>query len=192
MRKWRLRARASLFRAAWIFAAVFYSYTCRSRTTDRKRHAQRRIASYFMRGTWGQALYTNTLAGWLVMLPSYQATPAKKGKNGTEEERAAKTGKGGAEKSDRLISLTTRPRKGQYTVGDEPRRVHTASRSCSFEVNELVDYAKSAGASRLNIQLNGRMKFIRDRHRTIGLWNRAYRATCSISGRKSLNFVLFD
>lgn len=128
MRKWRLRARASLFRAAWIFAAVFYSYTCRSRTTDRKRHAQRRIASYFMRGTWGQALYTNTLAGWLVMLPSYQATPAKKGKNGTEEERAAKTGKGGAEKSDRLISLTTRPRKGIYSWRRTQTRAYCLSK----------------------------------------------------------------
>lgn len=33
-------------------------------------------------------------------------------------------------------------------------------------MNRPADYAKSTAASRLNIQLNGRMKFIRDRHRT--------------------------
>lgn len=187
MRKWRLRARASLFRAAWIFAAVFYSYTCRSRTTDRKRHAQRRIASYFMRGTWGQALYTNT-SGRVVMLPSYRATLAEKEKRRGEGGQNWKRGSWKERSNDRSNDETA---KGNIQL-DEPRRVYTASRSCSFEVNELVDYAKSAGASRLNIQLNGRMKFIRDRHRTIGLWNRPYRATCSISGRKSLNFLLFD
>lgn len=65
-------------------------------------------------------------AGWLVMLPSYQATLAKKRK--TKEERAAKTGKGGAEKSDRVIGLTTRPRKGIYSWRRTQTRVYCLSK----------------------------------------------------------------
>lgn len=118
MRKWRLRARASLFRAAWIFAAVFYSYTCRSRTTDRKRHAQRRIASYFMRGTWGQALYTNTLgrvAGDAAELPS--DIGQKKKNEGGEGGQNWKRGSWKERSSDRSNDETA---KGNIQLATNP------------------------------------------------------------------------
>lgn len=118
MRKWKLRARASLFRAAWIFAAVFYSYTCRSRTTDRKRHAQRRIASYFMRGTWGQALYTNTPGRVaLVMLPSYRATLAEKEKRRGEGGQNWKRGSWKERSNDRSNDETA---KGNIQLATNP------------------------------------------------------------------------
>lgn len=49
-------------------------------------------------------------------------------KKKNEEERAAKTGKGGAEKSDRMIGLTTRPRKGIYSWRRTQTRVYCLSK----------------------------------------------------------------
>lgn len=122
--------------------------------TDRKRHAPRRIASYFMRGTWGRALYTNifTWGGWLA--------GAKKEKSA--EQRMART-----EKRCRLKEKPTTATKGNI-LRDEANLciyIYSLSKVVSFEVNKPADYARSAAASRLNIQLNSRMKFIRDQHR---------------------------
>lgn len=65
-------------------------------------------------------------AGWLWWCCRVTEPHWPKKKN--EEERAAKTGKGGAEKSDRMIGLTTRPRKGIYSWRRTQTRVYCLSK----------------------------------------------------------------
>lgn len=144
-----------------------------------------------MRGTWGQqALYTNTQGdGWWCchQLPSH-ATPQAE-KRETRRRGRPKLEKGGAEKSDRPIGLTTRPRKGIYSW----RRTQTPRVYCLSKL-----FFRSQWTCRL-CEISRGLSLKYSIKRPDEIYTRPASndrplesgATCSISGRKKFEFPSF-